>query len=128
MRYDKLLEMGILVVCSVATADVRTPAPPDPGPPEYTFVQRMLDGSPYVIHDDEWAAIAFERDANCVPADFNLLDTVDFALAFPGGPPRAFLCPLTVSGFANWKNGPLPSILYRSRLSGTASAQCPCGS
>ncbi|MBI4902838.1 MAG: hypothetical protein HY820_04335 [Acidobacteria bacterium] len=108
MSYDKLLVVSILFACGVLTADVRTPAPPDPGPPEYSFVQRMLDGSPYVIHDGEWAAVVFYRDPNCAPANFNLLDTVDLTPAFPGGPPRPFLCPLTVSGLAIWKNGPPP--------------------
>ena len=108
MKFAKVLSLGILAVAGVVHADVRTPVPPDPGPPLYTDVQRLQDGSPYFFHNNEWAAFVFLRDPSCVPPSFNLLDTVDFTPAFPGGPPRPFLCPLTVSGFAIWKNGPPP--------------------
>ena len=42
----------------------------------------------------EWAAIPFYRPADCIPADFNLLDFFD---------PAAFACPSYVSGFEIWK-------------------------
>lgn len=74
----------------------------------YTYLQRNTDDSAFFAHDTEWAAIWFFRDPNWIPADFNLLDAVDFTPAFPGGPPRPFVCPLTVSGFAIWKNEPFP--------------------
>ena len=89
-------------------ADVRTPVPPDPGDPAYTYLQRNQDGSAFLVNNGEWVAFWFIRDPGCIPADFNLLDTDDFTPAFPGGPPRPFLCPNTVNGFAIWKNGPPP--------------------
>ena len=98
----------LLAAGGVVQANVRTPVPPDPGPPVYSYLQRLQDGSAFFAHDDEWAAIWFYRDPSCVPSGFNLLDSVDFAPAFPGGPPRPFVCPLTVSGFGIWKNGPPP--------------------
>ena len=56
----------------------------------------------------QWAAIPFVRQPACVPAEFNLLDGLDFTPAFPGGPPRSFFCDLTVEGPAVFKNGPPP--------------------
>jgi hypothetical protein len=105
MRIERLGLIGILAVA--ACADVRVAFPPG-GPPSYTYLQRNADGSPFSAHTDDWVAIWFFRDPGCIPADFNLLDTVDFTPAFPGGPPRPFLCQLTVSGFDIWKNGPPP--------------------
>jgi hypothetical protein len=42
----------------------------------------------------------FTRRPRALPSDFNLLNFFDI--------PRAFGCPLTVSGFSIWKNGPPP--------------------
>jgi hypothetical protein len=58
-----------------------------------------LDGRPFVFTDGQWVAIPFWRNPACVPPDFNLLNLFD-------PPPRPFNCPLTVDGFAIWKNGP----------------------
>lgn len=75
-------------------AEVNLRVPDDTlGIPAYARVER-----PFRSHTDEWAAIVFYRDPECVPADFNLLDLMDF--------PRAFDCRLTVSGFEVWDNGP----------------------
>jgi hypothetical protein len=63
-----------------------------PGIPAYA---RM---GPDIVHTDEWAAIVFYRLPSCVPADFNLLRSLD--------PPRAFRCPLTVEGHEVWEDGP----------------------
>lgn len=97
-----------LVVHVDISATVRTAVPADfPGPPSYAAVQRRLeDGTHYFLRDGDWIAIPFLRDPRCVPADFNLLDNIDFTPAFPGGPPRPFTCPLTVQGFAIWESGP----------------------
>ena len=46
--------------------------------------------------------VFFYRSPDCVPADFNLLDSLDFTPAFPGGPPRPFLCELQIEGRALW--------------------------
>jgi hypothetical protein len=82
----RLLQTLCLLIPATAAiwADVRTAIPPDPGPPLYTYLQRNVDGSAYYAHDTEWAAIWFYRDPACIPPDFNLLDAVDLAPAFPG--------------------------------------------
>lgn len=51
-------------------------------------------------HTDQWAAIVFYREPDCVRESFNLLDFFDA--------PAAFGCPLTVEGFQIWKNTPAP--------------------
>jgi hypothetical protein len=52
-----------------------------------------------VVHDGEWAVIAFYRPPTCVPADFNLLDFFHV--------PDAFFCqPQTVQTATIWKDGP----------------------
>ena len=53
-----------------------------PGPPIYASV-----GSGFLPHTEELAVVFFYRSPACVPADFNLLDFLDFTPAFPGGPP-----------------------------------------
>jgi hypothetical protein len=106
MSVNKLMFVSMFLVA--AWPNVRTTFPPDPGAPLYAYLQRNTDGSAFFAHDGEWAAIWFFRDPSCIPGDFNLLDTVDFTSASPGGPPRPFVCPLTVSGFDIWKNGPFP--------------------
>ena len=64
-----------------------------PGVPAYARVER-----PFAVHTDEWAAIVFYRLPGCIPGGFNLLDLFDI--------PGAFACPLTISGFEMWENGP----------------------
>jgi hypothetical protein len=79
---------------SIARAQIILRVPGDsPGLPAYARVER-----PFAFHTDQWAAIVFYRVPECVPANFNLLDFVDI--------PGAFACPLTVSGFEIWENGP----------------------
>src|SRR5687768_7895681 len=68
-----------------------------PGPPIYASV-----GSGFLPHTEELAVVFFYRSPACVPADFNLLDFLDFTPAFPGGPPRPFLCELQIEGRALW--------------------------
>jgi hypothetical protein len=81
----------------------------DDGPPAYSQIQRTAGPEGYFVpHTNEWAAVPFLRQTHCIPADFDLLGFVDFTPAFPGGPPRPFVCPLTVRGFALYKNGPPP--------------------
>lgn len=99
--------LGIATVAAHAQKRVAVPTE-DPGPPFYTTVQRLLDGSPFLFTDGEWVAIPFLREPSCVPESFDLLALFDFEPAFPGGPPRPFLCPLTVEGHVIWKNGPPP--------------------
>ena len=101
MRLDSMLCLGILGGLCLAQADTLTTTLT---PPYYTDTGRLMDGSPYYFHDDQWAAFVFIRLPSCVPPDFNLLDAEDFVPAFPGGPPRVFLCPLTVDGHAILKS------------------------
>ena len=83
-----------LIGAGSAGAQVMLRVPGDsPGIPAYARVER-----PFVYHTDQWAAIVFYRAPDCVPGGFNLLDLIDF--------PAAFACPLTVSGFELWENGP----------------------
>jgi hypothetical protein len=101
MRFNSVLCLGILGGLCMAQADTFSR---DIVLPFYTDVQRLADGTPYYFHDDEWAAFVFLRLPGCVPPDFNLLDSFDPVPAFPGGPPRVFVCPLTVEGHAIFKN------------------------
>jgi len=101
MKFSSVLWLGILGGLCTAQADTFSTAIT---PPSYTDVGRLADGSPYYFHDDQWAAFVFIRLPSCVPPDFNLLDGGDFVPAFPGGPPRVFLCPLTVDGHAILQN------------------------
>ncbi|MDQ3418508.1 MAG: hypothetical protein M3541_06950 [Acidobacteriota bacterium] len=98
--------LSIATVAAHAQKRVAVPAE-DPGPPFYTVVQRLVDGTPFLFTDGEWVAIPFLREPSCVPASFDLLGLFDFEPA-PEGPPRPFLCPLTVEGHVIWKNGPPP--------------------
>lgn len=77
-----------------AGAQVMLRIPGDsPGIPAYARTDR-----PFPFHTDQWAAIVFYREPDCVPDGFNLLDLFDI--------PGAFACPLTISGFEVWENGP----------------------
>lgn len=49
------------------------------------------------LHTDEWFAVPFYRNPDCVPEDFNLLDFFDF---------NALTCESFVAGFEIWENGP----------------------
>ena len=75
-----------------------------PGPPIYANIS-----SGFLPHTDELAVVFFYRSPACVPADFNLLDYLDFTPAFPGGPPRPFLCELQIEGRAFWHSLDDPS-------------------
>jgi hypothetical protein len=104
------LLITLVLVAGPAWANERVAVPQeDPGPPAYSQVQRTAGPEQFFVpHTAEWAAVPFLRETWCIPPDFDLLDFADFAPAFPGGPPRPFGCPLTVRGFALYKNGPPP--------------------
>jgi len=87
MKCVFLSVFGVPLVTGVAQAQARLDYPgQDPGPP---FYARIRQG--WVVHTDQWAAIAFYRQPSCVPPGFNLLNLFN--------PPAAFGCTLTVDGF-----------------------------
>jgi hypothetical protein len=83
----------------VAQAQIRQEVPEDRQPPIYADF-----GQGFLPHTEDWAVIVFYRSPACTPDDFNLLDFFDFTPAFPGGPPRAFLCDLHIEGFTLWRS------------------------
>ncbi len=89
-----LLLLSAAITTSVAPAAVLVCIPDEsPGIPAYARTD-------FIPHNEEWAAIVFYREPECVPDGFNLLNMVDV--------PAAFACPLTVAGFEIWENGPPP--------------------
>jgi hypothetical protein len=93
MRFNQAAYLGVLASAITLQADeiIKGFVPPA-GPPYYTEIGRLEDGSPYFFHDDQWVAFVFLRDPGCVPSTFNLLNQIDV--------PAAFGCPLTVDGHA----------------------------
>ncbi len=92
-----------LFLALTASANERLLIPEDTAPPLYTAAggapNFLPDGSVFVIHDGQWAAIPFYRPPECVPLDFNLLEGFDLA---------ALDCPLLVEGFAEFRDpGPI---------------------
>jgi len=83
----------------------------DPGGPFYARIEFGL-----VHHTDEWAAIAFYRDLDCVPGQpFNLLRFFDPNV------PRAFSCPLTVHGFIIYRDPAPGAAPMQSRMQGNGA-------
>lgn len=81
-----------------------------PGPPFYSFIQPG-----WFPMTDEWAAVPWIRETDCVPSNFNILDLLDLTIVFPPPPaspgPRPFFCDLTVEGHEIWNtNPPDPSV------------------
>jgi hypothetical protein len=106
-----LLAMSTVLSAPNLQADIRLKVPEDNEPPFYSRISGFeFIGSEGVFRTEEWAAIVFYRDPGCVPGDFNLLEFFDFTPAFPDGPPRPFLCPLTVEGFEIWPAPPGPGV------------------
>ena len=106
--------MATMIVLGAADRAVAQPVHVDfpggtPGPPIYANI-----GSGFLPHTDDLAVVFFYRSPACVPADFNLLDSLDFTPAFPGGPPRPFLCELQIEGRALWHSldDPYPALQF----------------
>ena len=93
-----------------------------PGPPIYASI-----GSGFLPHTEELAVVFFYRSPDCVPADFNLLDSFDVTPAFPGGPPRPFLCGLQIEGRALWHSpdDPFPALQFFHGLGAVRPAVAP---
>jgi hypothetical protein len=77
----------------------------NPGPPFYTLIQPG-----WFPMTDEWAAVPWIRETDCVPGDFNILNLVDLTILFPPAVPfpgpRPFFCPLTITGHEIWNTDP----------------------
>jgi hypothetical protein len=101
MNRGILISLGAfaaLLAAGAVWADVRLLIPKDIEPPFYTSgagPNLLPDGSIFAVHDGQWAAIPFIRPPECVPLDFNLLETFD---------PAALNCPLLVDGFTIWED------------------------
>lgn len=115
----KKLLLALLVTTGAAIAaeaQVRT----DPQPPFYAriSVNPSLGLDQEIFHNDQWAAIPFYRDIECIPADFNLLQMIDLT-PDPIYGLRPFGCALAVEGFELWKNAPgIDPAPIHSRLRG----------
>ena len=76
-----------------------------PGPPFYSLIQ---DG--WFPMTEEWAAVAWLRETDCVPDAFNIISLVDLTILFPPAVPfpgpRPFFCPLTIGGHEIWNTDP----------------------
>ncbi|MDZ7789254.1 MAG: hypothetical protein U5L08_01925 [Xanthomonadales bacterium] len=85
-----------------------------PGIPAYARLELLIPDFD-VPHDDDWAAIVFYRNPDCVPLDFDLGQFFHF----PGpDSPGAFGCELLIEGSELWTNGPeedLAPVYARSR-------------
>jgi len=106
--------MAVMIVLGAADVAVAQPVhrvfPGDtPGPPIYANIS-----AEYLPHTDDLAVVFFYRSPSCVPEDFNLLDYLDLTPAFPGGPPRPFLCDLQIQGTAFWHSldDPAPALQF----------------
>jgi hypothetical protein len=91
-------ELDVAVPASAAMAQrlVRTEGVGGP------FYARIVPIPPHIYADGGWVGIAFYRDPDCVPGNFNLLEFFDMVEAFPDGPPRPILCTLHVQGHTLW--------------------------
>ena len=102
--------------------DVTRLSVPDENPngPFYSMIGiSPLTGDLRLPHTDEWGAVPLVRDISCIPQDFNLLSVFDFTPAFPGGPPRPFVCPSTLGGHLVIKDFGTPDQkLIQSQLHG----------
>lgn len=108
-----LLLGSVMISTSDVQAAIRMAIPNEsPGVPAYARTDL-----PFGLHTEEWAAIVFYRAPSCVPRDFNLLEFFDFTPDDAFGL-RVFGCPLTVSGFEVWENGPEDGAPLSSHLRG----------
>ncbi|MEN8376971.1 MAG: hypothetical protein ABFS34_16205 [Gemmatimonadota bacterium] len=109
------------VAAAIAPEPVRVSVPDEhPNGPFYSMIGlNTIIGSLRLPHTDEYGAVPFVRALGCVPPDFNLLSPFDLTPAFPGGPPRPFLCASTVTGHLVFKDlgGPNQKLI-QSQLHG----------
>lgn len=85
-----------------------------PGIPAYARLELLIPDFD-VPSNDDWAAIVFYRNPDCIPLNFDLGQF--FHVPGPDGP-GAFGCDLLIEGFELWANGPgqdLAPVYARSR-------------
>jgi hypothetical protein len=99
-----LLAISAVMPTPVCQANDIVKVPEDNEPPFYARINGYeFIGNEGVFRTEEWAAIVFYRDPDCVPAGFNLLSFFDFSL---WALPPAERCPLTIEGFEIWNAFP----------------------
>lgn len=107
MRAARALGWSALAVATLSVAALaQTPLKLDfpsasPGIPAYARLELLIPDFD-VPRNEQWAAIVFYRDPDCVPENFNLGMFFDP----PVGGPGAFACELLVEGHELWANGP----------------------
>jgi predicted small secreted protein len=105
MKKIMLVLVAFVLVAFPATAYANTRTGDGGDMPFYARIER--DG---ILHTDEWAVIVFYRPPGCVPADFNLLDIMDF---------NAFSCaPPTTDGLIIWSGEAWVSTPIQIKLHG----------
>jgi hypothetical protein len=103
-----IIAVGVVISASSVQAIIRLSVPRDNEPPFYARISGYeFIGSESVFRTDEWAAIVFYRQPECIPANFNLLSFFDFSLLAVAPPSR---CPLTVEGYEIWPAPPGPGV------------------
>jgi len=100
-----LLALSSVILTSTVQANIRLNVPEDNEPPFYARISsgEFTGGQEEIYHTEEWAAVVFYRQPDCVPSGFNLLSFVDFSI---WALPPADRCPLTIEGFEVWETFP----------------------
>lgn len=108
-----LLAMTAFLAAATTTeGQVRLQVPEEsPSGPFYARLERGM-----ALQTDEWVAIAFYREPDCVRSGFNLLSFFDFQNI-----PTIFSCPLTVHGFELWDDPATDAGPRQSKLQGNGA-------
>lgn len=97
------LTTPVLAQQNIGDPPVRLDFPSEsPGVPAYARLELLIPDFD-VPGNDDWAAIVFYRDPDCIPLNFDL--GLFFHPPRPDGP-GAFGCRLLVEGHEHWVNGP----------------------
>jgi hypothetical protein len=100
-----LLAASAVISTPNVQAAVRLNVPEDNEPVFYARINggEFTGGQQEIYHTEEWAAIVFYRQPDCVPGGFNLLTFFDFSI---WALPPADRCPLTIEGLEVWDTFP----------------------
>jgi hypothetical protein len=103
-----LLAIGFLLAAPLQAQPVQLDFPSvSPGIPAYARIHIIPDldtgNLGNVPRDEQWVALVFYRDPDCIPVSFDLGEFFDFP--GPDGP-GAFGCQLLIEGMELWANGP----------------------